>query len=213
MKLLKSKFLTLSIVAMAAFALIAAACGGDDDDDIQTGSEEDYVKAACEAQNEFTEAVFAAALELGEDASDDDIIDALKDPVKDLRDAMKDARPPEDLVEYHRALIAAADDMVDAIEDGDQDALDNLDSADDELSQEEVDRLNAIAADTPGVARGSSPSRTSRFECTEEGGHWPPSSAFRATPLLQSQSTWLWICCVCADSTNDIWGNGRIHSG
>ena len=42
------------LLALTFLALVAAACGGDGDGgEIRIGSEEDYVKAACEAQNDF----------------------------------------------------------------------------------------------------------------------------------------------------------------
>lgn len=148
MTLLRSRtpFLLAPLVLLA-LGLIASACGGDDDDEIRTGSVEDYVKAACEAQSAFLEDFFAAAFSLDEDASPKEQADALKGPLKDLVDAMKDARPPEDLVDYHRSVVASAEAMLKAAEDGDLDALDSADLSGEDLSQADADRLNAIAAD------------------------------------------------------------------
>ena len=146
MKTFKQKAFSYLALAIAPLALLAVACGGDDDGEIKTGSEEDYVKATCKAQSQFLEDFLSAALSLSEDASEEDQLNALKDPVKDLVKAMRDARPPEDLVAYHTAVREAADAMEKAIDDGDLAAFDAIDIGGSELSSAQMDRLNTVAA-------------------------------------------------------------------
>ena len=153
-------WLTATLAAIGAFALVAAACGDDDDDDdgeIRTGSAEDYVEAFCEAQNDFFGDLLGAALELDEDASDEEVLEAFEEPLRNALDAIRDARPPEGAVEYHRTLVAAFSDVVDAVEDGDVNALDDDPFADidvSELPEETRAELSSLAEESEACNDG-----------------------------------------------------------
>ena len=133
-------------VLLVGFALVA--CGDDDDGgDIQIGSDDDYVRASCEAQNEFFGEIFSAAFSLDEDASEEEQLEAMREPVENMVDAMRDARPPADAVDYHRALVEGMEDLLAAIEDGDAEALEQLGDidVDSELSEETRERLSSLS--------------------------------------------------------------------
>ena len=101
-----------SVVLLTAAAPFVLACGGGDDfgDEIRIGSDEAYVRAACEAQNEFFGDLLSI-LFTEDELDDEERLEVMRDPLKDFRKRVAEARPPEDAVAYHRALLAGIDSL------------------------------------------------------------------------------------------------------
>lgn len=100
------------LLAAAFIAPLAIACGGGDD----TGSDEDYVKAFCEAKRAFSEALPAAIKAVNDSGGKDP--GRIARPYEDLADAFDDMDPPEDLKDWHDNATDRLKDRAKAIKDG-----------------------------------------------------------------------------------------------
>ena len=129
--------------AVGIAALSFAACGGGSEP-----SDEDYVKAICNAGKDFGENVqelIANADPNDEEQVAEDFNDLLRDFVGDIRDA----NPPEDVEEGHNSLVASLEAAVQAVEDEGMEAIFTFEEPDFTLPDDVAARLSAIAEDTP----------------------------------------------------------------
>jgi hypothetical protein len=138
--------------ATAAFVVVifaVVACGADDDSaDDDVGSDHAYVLAACEAQNQFLEAI-SSSPSGGGDLTEEERIGAFGEAVQAERQAVREMRPPADVVEYHQELLAGLDRLIEVIDAGDISALDSFSSnAAEALSESTRSRLVALADET-----------------------------------------------------------------
>jgi hypothetical protein len=111
----------MALTAVAALALpLALACGDDDDGGGGggggSGSDEDYVAAICAAQVRFQEAGEDLEDELADVETEEDAVDIILEPLRDLVSDFEDANPPDDAAEYHETVVAFFQSMVDTLD-------------------------------------------------------------------------------------------------
>lgn len=139
--------LLLGIAPVALGATFFAACGGDDDGGGGgTGSDEAYVADFCEAYKNF----FADL----EDAQDDitssdpeDIAETMAQPVEDLAKALKKAKPPKDMQDWHNQAVKTMEEAADELKDGNFDASIFGDETLSDPPEGAADRLQKLAED------------------------------------------------------------------
>ena len=138
----------------AGFALAAVACGGDGG----PGSDEEYVKAVCQAVNRSVERSAEIEDEIdeimaGADNEDEALEEVFKltaKPISDFANDLAKAKPPADMKEFHDQVVDAFKTHAKQLEDGDREALVRSAGAFDFLEPPQAiqDRLNAVAANT-----------------------------------------------------------------
>jgi len=141
--------MTGGTVALAAVALVFAACGGDDDGNggggTASGNDKDYVAAICKAQLGFFEDLEKAVKESTGDETEAQVVEILAPALDRWVAAIRNARPPADVRDYHNEVVRVAADAVNRIKQTRSvDALDTLDSIPDAPAAVR-DRLNAVA--------------------------------------------------------------------
>jgi hypothetical protein len=144
----RTRWLLISSLAVLALPL-AIACGDDDDDGAggSAGSDEDYVAAVCAAQRRFQDTLADLEEELGSDAEEDVVAEAIVEPMEQLVEDMRDADPPADVAERHGQLVDIFEATVDDIrETGTLAAFDTMEEPP-PAPAEVTARLDAIAAD------------------------------------------------------------------
>jgi hypothetical protein len=127
-------------VAVVLFVFASASCSSE------AVSDEHYVEDFCAAELRFEREIESLQdeLEAAETAADEARI-ALG-PLKGLVDDLRDARPPEDAAEYHRAVVERFTAVAREVE---QDGVSS--TADEEFPELPADvasRLDAVAAQT-----------------------------------------------------------------
>ena len=133
---------SLPLMLMGLFAIGAlalAACGGGGGGG--GGSDEGYVKALCNATNNFTEKLGEAFTAADEEEATKTFIDAFNAFVDD----MDSANPPSDAKEAHDAMVKALKDAQSAVDEGGLDALNSIDFPTIEPDQAVQDRLAKVA--------------------------------------------------------------------
>lgn len=130
---------------VATSGLVAACSSGD-----AAGSDEDYVKSICEA-NDILDEVLGVAITaaLSGEEPDDEALDDVASAFERWLDALEDANPPADAADAHEAVIDTLGEAIGALRSGDSDFESMFDDIEDppEPPQAVQDRLNAAAAD------------------------------------------------------------------
>ena len=152
-KKLPARWLLLVPAVFGAFAMAAVACGGDS----EAGSDEDYVKAVCQAGSRLEERSADLEAELEQIMADADseteglaeVLELTAPLISDFANDLEKANPPADVEEFHEQLVDAFKSIARLTEDGDVEAY--LEQSEDAFANFEPpraiqDRLNAVAA-------------------------------------------------------------------
>ena len=153
-------WLLLVLAMSAAFGLAAIACSDDD----EAGSDEDYVKAVCQATSRFVERSADFDDEVAQIMADADneaegrakVLELTVEPVSDFANDLEKANPPADVKEFHDQVVGDWKALAKAQEDGDLEAYGEAADGftDFEAPQAVRDRLNAVAASNSECADG-----------------------------------------------------------
>jgi hypothetical protein len=150
----------LSVSLIAAAALMA--CGGGDDDDggssgdggsssfsSGTGSDKEYVEDICKAGSKFAEDLQKATQNITAAQATDEkkLAEVMEKPFANFVEALKDAKPPSDLKDWHADAVKQLQAILTAIKSGDFEALENNDEPFPEPPAGAAERLQKIAAD------------------------------------------------------------------
>lgn len=144
------KLLSAFAGTLAIGALVLTGCGGDDDGgggSALGGSDERYVADICAAGLQFQEDLLEAIGEHGED--EERFAEALAEQFERLAKAFSDARPPNDIREWHESTTSQLDEFASQLKAGrDLDAIGE--ELDDSLltspPEDAAARLQTIAA-------------------------------------------------------------------
>lgn len=111
--------------AVAALLFAGVACGDDDDGGGPAGPEADeqYVRQLCIGFEEFTQSFLDAISNLDADSSDEEVQEALEEPIAALVRTMEEADPPGDVRDYHEDSLEQIRRMQEQIREGNLDAL------------------------------------------------------------------------------------------
>lgn len=136
----------LTLCAMGGALL--SACGGGDgaSADAESGSDEAYVAAFCEATATFGAAVISAIETLLTDDDDETAAKALAGPVEAFAAELKKAKPPKDVKSAHEAILSQLTRAVKDLKAGKNPADISDPSALPDLDEAVSARLNAVAA-------------------------------------------------------------------
>jgi hypothetical protein len=144
--MLIARWRLLSFAAIAALALPLAVACGDDDNGGGSGSDEDYVAAICGAQREFQDTLAELEEELGTDAEEGVVAEAIIEPMETLIDRFNDADPPDDAAEYHGQVVDAFEEVLaDVRETNTLAAFDTVDPG--PAPADVAERFDALAVD------------------------------------------------------------------
>lgn len=102
------KRVTLLLTASLAVPFLSACFGGSD-----SGNDESFVRALCEAQTELSDGIDGALAAASSQTDPQKTIDLLIPPLETYVDAFEDASPPDDLEAWHDA---SADQLESAVE-------------------------------------------------------------------------------------------------
>ena len=104
--------LTRSLLAVAAVLVVPAslACGGGDD----TGSDDDYVVAFCDARRQFSTDLDAAIKQVS--AAGGGEFDKVSDTFEELANDFDEMKPPEDVKDWHDAAVKQLNETADKVE-------------------------------------------------------------------------------------------------
>ena len=106
-----------------------------------------HVAAICAAQLKFQEAGDDLQDDLTEAETEEDAVELLLPPMRELVDDFKSANPPDDAEEYHNILVDSFEDVVNTLEDTKSiTALDELEDPPDPPADISA-RFDDIAAD------------------------------------------------------------------
>ena len=136
------KRIALAIGAVSV-AAAAFACGGDDD----TGPDDEYVTAFCDAQRAFSDSLETAL----DNASSSSDFDEVAEPYETLAEDFGDMKPPEDVQDWHDDVTDQLDGIADRVrEEGNLDAHTELEQDPTTgMPDEPRQRLLAIAEEDP----------------------------------------------------------------
>lgn len=139
---IRTLVLVPALMTTTAFGLVA--CGGGDSEP----SDEEYVRAICNAGKEFGEEV--QELIANADPNDEEqVAEDFNQLLSNFVDNIRDANPPADVEEGHDSLVASLEAAVQAVEEEGMEALFTFEEPEFTLPEDVSARLSAIAEDTP----------------------------------------------------------------
>lgn len=144
-------YLCLAFVAIGA--TLFAACGGDDDDDDTggstsgaTGSDEKFVADICKAGSKFSKDLDAATKDIATLTDPKKVAEKLSGPFDDFANSFSKAKPPKDLVDWHKDASSKLKDAASALKKGDLESdIFTQDSPFPDPPKDAADRLSKIA--------------------------------------------------------------------
>jgi len=141
--------LFLGIAPLVIGAMAFGACGDDDDGGggSRSGSDEEFVADLCAAMKQFDEDITKVFSDPSAFEDEDEAVEALSEPMRNLANAFEDARVPNDLRDWHEKASKALNDTVDKLESGDFDESTFEDDPFEDPPQDAVDRLQKLAED------------------------------------------------------------------
>jgi len=139
-------------VALALAGATLQSCGGGDD---ESASDADYVKAVCGALATFNENRDELTAGAGT-AEPDKVAEDFAKLIRELRDGLDDANPPDDASDAHESMVDALSQAADAVEDGGVVALFDVELPTVALAPDVRSRLQLVFNTTPECAGSDS---------------------------------------------------------